>query len=126
MRAIHSLPHRRGGIVLGLVNVRGVLRACVSLARVLGLDDEPDAGAADTRRLLVARERGEPVAFPVDEVHGTHRYAPHELQPRPATVALAAASFTRAVLPWRGGFVGLLDEQALFHTIDRSLASPTT
>lgn len=35
-RFIHSLPHRRNGIVLGLVNVRGELVVCVSLARLLG------------------------------------------------------------------------------------------
>jgi len=124
MRPIHSLPHRRGGIVLGLANVRGELRACVSLARLLGLDDTAAEGvAADTQRLLVARQRREPVAFPVDEVHGIHRFQPHELQDQPATIALAAASYTQAVLPWRQSFVGLLDAQALFRTIDRSLAS---
>ena len=31
LRAIHSLPHRRGGVVLGLANVRGELLVCVSL-----------------------------------------------------------------------------------------------
>ena len=37
LRGIHSLPHRRGGMLLGLVNVQGELIVCVSLARVLGL-----------------------------------------------------------------------------------------
>src|SRR2546422_1979826 len=32
-RVIHSLPHRRTGIVLGVVNVRGELLVCVSLGR---------------------------------------------------------------------------------------------
>ena len=36
-RLIHSLPHRRSGMVLGLVNVRGELLICVSLSRLLGL-----------------------------------------------------------------------------------------
>ena len=123
VRPIHTLPHRHGGLVLGLVNVRGELRACVSLARLLGLHDAQAGAATDTQRLLVARQQRDPVAFPVDEVHGVQRFAPHELQAKPATIALAAASYTRAVLPWRQSFVGLLDEQALFHTIDRSLAS---
>src|SRR5271170_5539994 len=35
-RAVHSVPHR-SGIVLGLVNVRGELLVCVSLARLLGI-----------------------------------------------------------------------------------------
>ena len=37
-RFVHSLPHRRNGIVLGLVNVRGELIVCVSLGRLLGLE----------------------------------------------------------------------------------------
>ena len=37
-RLIHSLPHRRSGLVLGLVNIRGELLICVSLSRLLGLE----------------------------------------------------------------------------------------
>src|SRR5215471_11184069 len=37
-RAIHSLPHRRQGIVMGLVNIRGELLICIALERLLGLD----------------------------------------------------------------------------------------
>lgn len=46
-RFIHSLPHRREGIVLGLVNVRGELIVCVSAARLLGL--ETPARADETK-----------------------------------------------------------------------------
>src|SRR5919198_3790598 len=35
-RRVHSLPHRAGGVVAGLINVRGELVVCVSLARLLG------------------------------------------------------------------------------------------
>jgi len=124
LRPIHSLPHRRGGVVLGLANVRGELRACVSLTRLLGIEDT-DADATQPR-LLVARHLSEPVAFAVDEVHGMRRYAAHELGDAPATIALAAGAYTKAVLPWREGFLGLLDEQKLFPAIDRSLASANT
>jgi len=125
LRPIHSLPHRRGGVVLGLANVRGELRTCVSLARLLGLDEAADAASAQAR-LLVAQHAGAPVAFVVDEVHGAQRYAARDLKDAPATVALTAAAYTKAVLPWRHGFLGLLDEHKLFHAIDRSLASTST
>jgi chemotaxis-related protein WspD len=46
-RRLHSLPHRRGGVVLGLVNVRGELLVCASLDRVLGLASPP--GGEDGR-----------------------------------------------------------------------------
>ncbi len=37
LRPIHSLPHRRSGVMLGLANVRGELLICVSLAMLLGV-----------------------------------------------------------------------------------------
>src|SRR5262245_55358447 len=33
-RAMHTLPHRRRGLALGLVNIRGELLICASLARL--------------------------------------------------------------------------------------------
>jgi chemotaxis-related protein WspD len=37
LRPIHSLPHRRHRAVLGVVNVRGTLLVCASLARLFGI-----------------------------------------------------------------------------------------
>ena len=66
--------------VLGLVNVRGELLICFSLTNLLG-GDEPtqptrEKSGADRRRLLVVKRDGRRIAFPVDEVHGIHRYDP--------------------------------------------------
>ena len=36
-RSLHSLPHRRRGIVMGIVNIRGELLICASLGKLLGL-----------------------------------------------------------------------------------------
>jgi chemotaxis-related protein WspD len=45
LRPIHSLPHRRHRAVLGVVNVRGRLVVCVSLARLFGIEAvQADAG----------------------------------------------------------------------------------
>lgn len=129
LRSIHSLPHRRSGVVLGLANVRGELLVCVSLAQLLGIEaggaGEPQQHLRERRvaqrRLLVVRERGLRLAFPVDEVHGTHRYGEHELNPVPSTVARASASYSRAVLQWDGHTVGLIDDELLFHSLNRNL-----
>jgi chemotaxis-related protein WspD len=126
LRPIHSLPHRRSGVVLGLANVRGELIVCCSLAQLLGIeplaeDSGPRERRAALRRLLVVRERGLRLAFPVDEVHGTLRYDDGELKPAPSTVARATATYSRAVLPWRARAVGLLDEELLFHSLNRNL-----
>ena len=127
LRNIHSLPHRRSGVVLGLANVRGELLVCVSLAQLLGIESRAEAKPSRDprvthRRLLVVRNHGHRLAFPVDEVHGTERFNDADLRPAPTTVAKAAASYTRALLHWRDFSVGLLDQELLFHSLNRNLA----
>jgi chemotaxis-related protein WspD len=122
---VHSIPHRHGGVVMGLANVRGELRACISLGQLLGLAQSPAStpivGRA-ARRLLAIRRDGVRVVCPIDEVHGVHRFHPRELQDVPATVGQAASAYSKAVLAWRGHAVGMLDDQLLFYSLRRSLA----
>jgi chemotaxis-related protein WspD len=125
-RSIHSLPHRRNSAVLGIANVRGELLVCLSLTTILGLNSTalsgPDSHDASAQRLLVFRSVAAAVVFPVDEVHSVYRYGVAQLIEVPATVSKAQATYTRAILPWSQRMVGVLDEQLLFHTVDRSLA----
>lgn len=117
-RPIHSLPHRRHPGLLGLVNVRGELVVCVSLARlVLG-----DAGDEPGGWMMVARHEGGRFAFPVDEVAQTIHRAPGQQKPVPATLARSAASYTKGLVTWRERRVGCLDAGALFEAFDRCLA----
>ncbi|MFL9885110.1 chemotaxis protein CheW [Paraburkholderia agricolaris] len=124
-RPVHTLPHRQHRAVLGVVNVQGDLLVCLSLAHLLGF--ETDTTAADDQarhdlpRLLVVSRAEEHAVFPVDQVDGVHRLAVTTFCPPPATLSLAAAAHTRAVAPWRGMTVGLLDADALFDTLNRSL-----
>lgn len=117
LRPIHSLPHRRDAALLGLVNVRGDLVICVSLARLL-----PGPGADPAQGwLMVARHDGGRFAFPVDEVAQTIDCAPGARRPLPATLALSAGAFTRGLVRWGERDVGWLDETALFAAFDRVL-----
>lgn len=126
LRPIHSLPHRRNGAVLGIANVRGALLVCVSLHALLGIDKASATGGTQRRlvheRLLVASREGERLVFPVDEIHGIHRYRPEQLGEAPATVAKSTATYTRALLPWQDKAVGVLDDQLLFYSLNKSLA----
>ena len=127
LRAIHSLPHRRSGVVLGLANVRGELLVCLSLAQLLGIDSSsravPASGARATQqRLLVVNNQAGRLVLPVDEVHGTHRYDDSDARPVPTTVAKASATYSRSLLAWRDHAVGLLDADLLFHSLERNLA----
>ena len=125
VRRIHSLPQRRSGAVLGIVNVHGELLVCVSLNRVLGLgasaDSDGDQPRAAQPRFLVIRRDEMRTVCPVDEVSGIFHANADSLTDPPLTVAKASAYSTK-VFSWREQSVGLLDDQLLFYTLKRSVA----
>jgi chemotaxis-related protein WspD len=121
-RPIHSLPHRRGGAVLGLTNVHGELVACMSLAIMLNLTTTSGPQAVTGGQLLVTGWPDGPVAFSVDEVTDVRRFPAREFKRPPATVAHAQAKYTKAILSSGEHTVGVLDEDLLEYTIKRSLA----
>ncbi|HRU06095.1 MAG TPA: chemotaxis protein CheW [Candidatus Brocadiia bacterium] len=128
-RRVHGVPHRSGGALLGVVNVRGEVQLCVSLARLLGLDEgaepAPQPGEprlrATYRRLVVARQGAERWVFPVDEMHGLVRFNSADMANVPVTVAKAKASFTLGLFAWESRSVGLLDAASVFAALGRSV-----
>lgn len=122
-RIVHSLPHRRSGVVLGIVNVRGELLLCAALDRLLRL--EPDArplrSRASFHRLLVSEWQGQRFAFPVHEVHGVHRFHQQDLREPPTTVSRSNLNCATGVFPWRQFTVGFLDPDALYAALNRNL-----
>lgn len=126
IRPIHTLPHHKGGVVLGLVNIRGELLVCVSLGQLLGLEQavttQHDSLQTVYKRLLVLQGEGGRLVFQADEIHGIHRFYPRQLQEVPVTVSKASTMYVTAMLPWQGRMVGCLDEQLVLYTLNRSLA----
>jgi chemotaxis-related protein WspD len=123
-RLIHSLPHRRNGALLGVVNIRGELLVCTSLKHILGVDI--GSAAVSVPRMLVIQQKGDRTVCPVDEVHGMERFDLQDLKEVPATLAGAAVSYIKAVLFWRRRSVGVLDAELLFHALNRSFQSATS
>jgi chemotaxis-related protein WspD len=123
LRPIRPIPHRASGVLLGLVNVRGSLQLCVSMAALLGLEQAENAaqspGGAGPRLLVIGRE-GHRWAFAVDEVCGIHRVAPQALLEVPATTAKIPSALAKAIFAWRQTHAGLLDDQRLFEALRRS------
>ena len=128
-RPIHTVPHRRNGAVLGLVNIRGELLVCVALSFVLHLADASadhrELSSPTAARMLVTQQGGTRIVYPVDEVFSIERFEPQHHEAVPAIVAKTAASLTKALLNWRGNPVSLLDEQSLLIAVNRSLALAT-
>ncbi len=127
VRAIHTLPHRRTQTILGLVAIRGELLVCVSLRPILGLPPSADRsngrrGGAERRLLVVGRETNR-LVIEADEVYGIERYHPGDVRPVPATLEKAVVTYTKAAIAWRGHTVGLIDDELMLRTLERSLAS---
>ncbi len=127
-RPIHHLPHRRDAALLGIVNIRGELVVCLSLAQALGIKsvstgrDTGQRKRATFERLIVAGTDSGPLVFPVDEIHGIHRYDSTSLRPAPATLPKSAADYTLGILSWKERSVGVLNHPVLFGSLNRILA----
>jgi chemotaxis-related protein WspD len=120
LRPVHSLPHRRDNVVVGLANIRGELLVCVALAPVLGFATEPTTGAG--ARIAVIGHGDARFVFVADEIAGLHRYDDVDLQPLPATLAQARAVHVRGLLDWNNKPVGVLDDGVLFRSLNRHFA----
>jgi chemotaxis-related protein WspD len=118
MRPIHILPHRSGPVLLGLVNIRGQIRLCVSLRELLGLEPGDDSGRTtnhkNPRCLVVIARDSEHWVLLVDELHGIQRVHLSAIREAPVTVAKAAPRLTKGVIDWRDTGVGYLDDGLLF------------
>lgn len=122
VRPRHGIPHRTGGGLSGLVNIRGQLRLCMSLHALLGLPGGPatpaDEAPGGTARLLVVEEASGPTAdrwvVGVDEVAGVHRLLRADVRAVPSTVGQAQTRCATVLFAWQDRTVALLDEARVF------------
>ena len=122
---VRTLPGHRGGILSGVVNLRGELLLCVALGVLIGLDAEGEDSGKRTSsgRLLICRSSEGKLAFQVSEVHGLYRYNPRDLRSAPATLARATGvSYALGVVPWKDRTVGCLDGELMFYALKKGLA----
>jgi chemotaxis-related protein WspD len=111
-RTPHRIPHR-GGLLAGLVNIRGELHLCVRLDLLLGIDPPADPDRNRPRLISIRRETDGWV-FPADEVDQVRRIPAAELVSSPPTLARSSSRITRGVFNQSGRAIGLLDDERLF------------
>lgn len=112
---IHSLPHR-GAAVAGVVNVRGTVTLCFSLADVLGSAPGP---SADRPMLIVLAHEGWRVAVRVDDAENVSSFAQASLQATPSTLQASGHTHVKGVFESSDGAgVGWLDVHSLFAAFD--------
>lgn len=121
-RPIRTIPHRRDGVVLGLANVGGDLRLCVSLEALFG-EPRPDLTKAPPRgRLLVLGRGSAQWTVPVEETLSATLMSPDQLEPPPATVQRSSEPFLRGIFRWGDALVGLLDDERLLGALGRRVS----
>lgn len=120
----HRLPHRSARGLRGVVNAGGKLYPCISLADLLGIDE--DGGEARTgrhtfARMLLVQWDEQTYALPVAELHGIIRYAASALKPPAATINKGIERYLAGVLPHEDMQVGCLDDSLLGYQLARTL-----
>jgi chemotaxis-related protein WspD len=125
MGPIHTIPHRSGNILRGIVNIKGKLEICVSLGAVLGIGrcettDKNKKYIAPTRLVVVIHD-SQVLAFPVTEVLGILRYRPEAVRGLPAAVSRMPAVYTRGMLRLDNKEISFLKCKQLFRSLTRDL-----
>lgn len=122
---IHTVPHRSDDLFLGLVNIRGEILLCISLAHLLDLaprqNSPQETSFKVTKRMIVIYSEENRWVFPVDQVCGFHRFPKSELQKAPVVISKATESYTKGVVDWQGHQVNYLDTDLLFNTLNRRI-----
>jgi chemotaxis-related protein WspD len=126
MRPIHTLPHRSGPVLLGLVNIRGEIRLCVSISQLLGLESPDDSNRVPRRHqaqpcLVVMARDGDHWVMRVDQLHGIQRFPLSALREAPVTVAKATPGLIKGVIAWQEQGVGYLDDELLLRALRKEV-----
>jgi chemotaxis-related protein WspD len=116
MCTAHRIPHR-GGLLAGMVNIRGELHLSIRLDLLLGVAQTDKKAEHKNLRLIVIRRDSEGWVFTADEVDQVHRLPAQNLIPAAPTLSRATAKMNKGVFTLNGRAVGLLDDIKLFRAI---------
>jgi chemotaxis-related protein WspD len=108
----HRLPRRSGGVLSGIVNIKGKLYPCMSLAALLSITGSQPIQEDRRRvypRLVVMALAAQHFALPVDDLYGIHRYAGEDVQAVPTTVNKGLQRYLTGVLSVGDKRIGCLD-----------------
>lgn len=125
IRAVHSVPHRKGSVIRGLTNIRGELQLCISMGRLMNITRGEITGTNVIKgvyeRMVVMSFNGIKFVFPVSEVRGVHRFSEPDIQDAPATAMNCSVHYLRGMLDVEGRHVGVIDHKMLFPALERAI-----
>lgn len=112
-RLIRSIPRKHNPALLGIVNVHGELRLCVSLAKMLNLKEQK----RNPQFIIVFNNGENQVACPVDEVRGNIRYHSEQLHDIPGHWNEQSRSLSQGFLKMEDKEIIRLEEQNIFAAV---------
>jgi len=121
-RVVHGIPNRVGGLLEGIVNIRGELQLCVSLEKFLGIEKNQGDETLSREKMLVLEKSGQRWVTKVDEVFAVFRIVKKEISPTPATVKNSFSRFTKGIFEWNGKKAGHLDDTHFFEILEKSIS----
>ncbi len=123
MRPIRRIPHRHNNVLTGVMSIRGEIHLCFSMADLLGIDaGVVPAESKAVPRVCVVRKSSFVWGFPVAEMLGLHRFSESDIEQAPMSIAKAVPRFTSGVLTAGNRKIGLLDDELLFHALEKYIA----
>lgn len=117
-RSIHSLPHRRSPLLLGLINLNGELQVCINLHALLEI--EPIPSSPQTQMIALTKEKDVWV-FPVDEIEGIDQWNLSDIKEVPLVLSPSKPHYIKGCMIKGEKKVKVLDEELLFMSLKRSL-----
>lgn len=122
---VHRIPLKTNRVFRGIANINGDLLLCISACDLLDLEHEAESKASGQsgERMVVVNREGNRFVFVVHEIYGVWRVSPEEIRETPATLSRSARALTKGIFTMKGQHVGLLDEEAFFAAMLRSLSS---
>lgn len=106
------IPHRSGGVLRGICNIRGELILCADLSRLLDLAPpvvQTPEDEMDQRRMIVMGSAAESWTFEVDALIGVERFDLAAARRAPSTVEGRLGAFAASLIDTDSGVVTLLD-----------------
>jgi chemotaxis-related protein WspD len=114
------VAHRAGGLIEGLVNIRGELQLCLSLHGILGIEPQSPV-SGDRSRLMVTRHDNQTWVFRVAHVRGVSSFSASQLQAPPKRLTQQLSLHVRGVVRLDGYVVSVLSSDSLFDAFQRAV-----
>lgn len=123
VRSVHSVPHKKGAVLRGLVNISGQIRLCISLDSFFEIQtkNDPDMQKDENSRMIVIEKEGETWVFKTEDVFGCVCIEKKHVQALPVTLSKSVQNYFKGVFEWNLLHVGLIDEELLFFGLKREV-----